>query len=139
MTTEEMTLRVNELERRQLWLVRFGLVVLALVTGPLLVGAGKATTDGTIDAQKVVIRDLKGTTRIAIGSAVDGTGTIELFDASGGKVMSLRGSTAAPIIELADGADGSAWLTASATGSSLALSKGNGEVEIAANAAGAPY
>ena len=138
MTTDEMTLRLESLERRQRWLVRAFAISLALLVGPLLMGAGKASGEKTVDTRKLVIRDAKGLARAALGTDAGGSAALDLFDAAGGKLISVRGAPGAPAIELADGAGGSAWLIVSQTGSSLSLSKGNGEVDVATNATGAP-
>ena len=139
MMAEEMTVRLESLERRQRWLVRGFATSLALVVaGPLLMGATKAPGEKTVEAQKVVVRDAKGVARAALGMDDAGAAVLDFFDAGGVKLMSLRGAAGAPIIELADGAGGSAWLTVSQTGASLSLSKANGEVDMATNGSGAP-
>jgi hypothetical protein len=138
MTPQEMTVRLHRLERSQRMLIRASVITFALGAGMLLVGAGKATAEKTIEAQKVVIRDAKGVLRAALGTDAGGAAALDLFDAAGGKLISVRGAAGSPAIELADGAGGSAWLTVSATGSSLSLSKGNGEVDMATTATGAP-
>ena len=139
MTADEITLRVESLERRQRWLVRAFTTSLALVVaGPLLMGATKASGGKTVEAEKLVVRDAKGVARAALGTDAGGAPALDLFDAGGAKLISMRGAPGAPIIELADGAGGSAWLTVSQTGASLSLSKANGEVDMATNATGAP-
>ena len=138
MTAEEMTLRLESLERRQRWLVRALAGSLALVVaGPLLMGAAKAP-EKAVEAEKIVIRDGKGMKRAELGTDVGGAAVLEMFDAGGTKLVSLRGAPGSPILELADGAGGSSWLTVSQTGASLSLSKGSGEVDMATNATGAP-
>jgi len=139
MNEREVVLRLESLERRQRWLVRGLATSLALiVAGPLLMGATKASGEKTLEAQKLVIRDSKGIARISLATDAGGAPAIELFDAGGVKLVSLRGAVEGPILELADGVGGTAWLAVSRTGSSLSLSKASGEAEIATNASGAP-
>ena len=138
MTPQEMMQRIEGLERRQRRYARAGLVAMSAAAGLLAIGAGKPLGGKVVEAEKLLIRDSKGSVRAEIGTTTEGWATIELLDGKGAKVMSLRGPTSAPIIELADGAGGSIWLTSSTTGSSMSLSKGNGELEIMTNASGAP-
>jgi hypothetical protein len=131
--------RLEAVERRNRHLTRvLGAMVLAVIAWPMLVAADKQTTGKTIEARKIVIRDANGAMRAELATEPGGAPVLAFRDGKGGATMTLRGEVAAPIIELADGAGGSVWLSSSATGASLSLSKGKGEIELASRATGEP-
>jgi len=131
--------RVETLERRNRHLTRIlGALLLAVIAWPMLGAADKPTAGKTIEAQKIVIRDAKGAVRAELSTEPGGAPVLAFTDGKGGATMTLRGEANNPIIELADGAGGSVWLSASTTGASLSLSKGKGEIELASRGTGEP-
>jgi hypothetical protein len=130
--------RLEKLETQNRRLVRLAVVLFFAMTWPLLVAAEKLKPVKTIEAQKIVVSDANGVVRAELGTEPDGSAVLAFTDGKGGTSMSLRGVTAGPIIELADGMGGSIWLSSSATGASLSLSKGKGEIELATRATGDP-
>ena len=130
--------RLEKLESQNRRLARLVAVLLFAMTWPLLVAAERPRGAKTIDAEKLVVRDSKGMVRAELGTAPDGSALLSFSDGKGGISMALRGVAAGPILELADGSGGSVWLSSSATGASLSLSKGKGEIELAARSTGDP-
>ena len=133
-----LTERVATIEKENRVLKRALVVALAVATLPLVLAAAERAVPKAIEATKVVIRDTRGAIRAELGVQSDGAATLAFLDGKGAGTMTLRGVSAGPILEMADGQGGSVWLSSSATGASLALSKGKGEIEIASNATGEP-
>ncbi len=134
-TMEERVARLETQNRR---LGRLAAALLLAAAWPLLVAVEKPRDAKTVEAEKVVLRDAKGAVRAELGSDPDGSMALKLLDGKGGTAISLRAAPAAPILELADGAGGTVWVSVSATGASISLSKGKGEIELATRATGEP-
>jgi len=116
--------------------LRWGLCA-AVVAWPLVAATG-ADSGKTLEVERIVVRDAKKTVRAELGTQPDGSPVLTLLDPEGRPSLALRGAPAGPILELADGQGGSAWLSSSTTGASLTLSKNKGEIELATRASGYP-
>lgn len=130
--------RIERLERENRRFRRLTVLLALVMTWPLLLAAGKDGGASVLEASKLVLKDEKGVARAELGTQPDGSPVLTFADGKGGASLALRGTMAAPIIELADGTGGSVWISSSATGASLSLGKGKGEVELATNASGQP-
>jgi hypothetical protein len=129
---------VERLERQVRSLRRILAVALLGLGWPLLIAADAPRTPAEVTAKKFVLHDGAGKVRAELGLQPDGTAMLAFIDAKGRTNVALRGTASAPILELAEGSGGSAWVTSSSTGSGISLSMGGGEIELAANATGSP-
>lgn len=78
---EELTRRLDALERRNRWLTRTVMLMgLAFVA---LVAVGWTSPDGTVEATKFVLRDKDGKERTSLGTTDDGTTALKFLDADG--------------------------------------------------------
>ncbi|MGH7822531.1 MAG: hypothetical protein ACREQ9_22445 [Candidatus Binatia bacterium] len=125
------------LERQVRGLRRLVVILCLALAWPLLLGA-ESKDEKSADVEKLVVRDAKGAVRLELGTQPDGSAMLRILDAQGDTAVSLRGGPGGPILELADGHGGSAWLSSSPTGASLSLSKNGGEIELATAASGYP-
>jgi hypothetical protein len=134
----DVSCRIERLEQCNRSLRRLVVLLLVAMAWPLLIAAEKAAAPKTLEVEKLVLNDHSGAVRAQLGTQPDGSAFLAFLDGKGGITMTIRGVASGPILEMADGSGGSVWLSSSATGASLSLSKGKGEIELATNATGEP-
>jgi len=107
---DELTKRLDTLERRNRWLTRTVLLMGLALVG--LVAVGWTSPDGTVEAAKFIVKDKGGNVRTVLGVDPNGSPCLVLYDTNGkGRIAMGVDPNGAPAIVFAD-ADGNATWSA---------------------------